>query len=155
PHSGSFTALGAVSALPHGVNERDIRRVISSQSFKAMAQQLIAARIANSHASTVRLQEAIYELFVEMLCYGSIPEQAQGPTRDFRAYYTKLWASLIAACDNVVEQLTSYPVTSGHAFSWANATLSLATAESIDRRLDHIREEGQTLADPESDWVER
>ncbi|HEY1175488.1 MAG TPA: NACHT domain-containing protein [Phytomonospora sp.] len=136
PHTGDFSALSLVFDLPPTVTYARLLEVVGLPRFRAFAAQLIALRITGPGGDGgERLREALFALFTGHLFGGEAGERRRVLDASFRPAFDALWQSLDAACGRVAAQLTDYPVAPGESFNWAQATLSLATVESIERYL--------------------
>jgi hypothetical protein len=138
PHRGLFAPLATVGVLPKDVTYAQVASIVKQDSFKAYAQQLIAAKIAGAPSSELRIRESLLDLFITSIYSTELAEDRSGARRasraaEFRRAFEILWLALQRSCEDVAKRLTGYPVTSGASFSWAQATLSLATIESLER----------------------
>ncbi|GIG64486.1 NACHT domain-containing protein [Phytomonospora endophytica] len=143
PHTGDFSALSLVFDLPPTVTYARLLEVVGLPRFQAFAKQLIALRITGpGGAGAERLREALFALFTGHLFGDDTGERRRALDASFRPAFDALWQSLDTACERVAAQLTEYPVQPGESFNWAQATLSLATVESIERYLAVLADTG-------------
>ncbi|MEV0643994.1 NACHT domain-containing protein [Phytomonospora sp. NPDC050363] len=142
PHQGDFSALSIVFDLPENITHQRLLKVVGLPRFQVFAKQLIALRIAGQARGGRRLGEAAFTLFADELFTDAAPERRRVLTESFRPAFDALWKSLDTACARVAEQLTGYPVAGGDTFNWAQATLSLATAESAERYVAFLAANG-------------
>src|SRR5581483_5934993 len=66
PHANSFSALGTVSSLPAGLTYRHVKRMVATPTFRAIAQELIAAVIADAPEHEKRLRDALYRRLLDL-----------------------------------------------------------------------------------------
>jgi len=148
PHTGDFSALSVVFDLPPTVTYARLLEVVERPRFQVFAKQLIALHIAGpGGVGADRLREALFDLFTGHLFADGAGERRRIAAESFRPAFDALWRSLDAACGRVAAQLTGYPVQPGESFNWAQATLSLATAESIERYLAVLAETSDEAED--------
>ncbi|MGH3634296.1 MAG: hypothetical protein ACRDTS_09410, partial [Mycobacterium sp.] len=127
-HQGRLYTLDLLDRLPPGLTNADVSRLVDSPSFKAAAHHLIAAHILGSDGDAVQsLKRKVHQYLADEL-----PLPYSG---DVRAYIEPLLDLVDKSCADVAEMLKAVRPLDESTSLWANANLSLATLESIDRRL--------------------
>lgn len=136
PHTGDFSALAVVVAVPPAVTVARLLEVVDLPRFQVFVKQLVALHIAGPGGTGAdRLRDALLDLFAGHLFAGSTGEPRRILTASLGPAFDALWQGLDTACGRVAAQLTGHPVQPGEAFNWAQATLASATVESIERHL--------------------
>jgi hypothetical protein len=143
PHLGLFAPLATVGVLPPGVTYTQLVNIIKQDAFKAHAQQLIAAQIVGAPSSELRIHDSLQDLFLTSIYSTELAFDKSGArkasrTAEFGQAFDILWLGLQRSCEDVAKRLTDYPVASGVSFNWAQATLSLATIESLERYVSSV-----------------
>src|SRR5581483_5655469 len=104
PHANSFSALGTVSSLPAGLTYRHVKRMVATPTFRAIAQELIAAVIADAPEHEKRLRDALYRRLLDLY------SDAAGPLdpdkrRELRDYFDALWTAIRRSCAGIAAEL--------------------------------------------------
>jgi hypothetical protein len=146
PHHSVFAPLATVGVLPRGVTYTQITNIIKQDAFRAHAQQLVAAQIAGTPLTVRRIRNSLLDLFITSIYSAELAKDKDEARKasfaaDFGDAFEIIWIALQGSCEDVAKRLSDYPVNSGSSFSWAQATLSLATIESLERYISSRSED--------------
>ena len=150
PRIEHFSTLGILSELPPGVTDREVRQVVDSKTFLALAQQLIAAILVGAgDRAEARVKTALRVLF-----WTTIQPQLSR-SAETEAYIDSLFFLMSGAAADMAKELPKRLRTPDGAIPWAQSTLLIATADSIERHVASLSEPSRPSRQQRQAWLDR
>ncbi|MFE1987525.1 NACHT domain-containing protein [Streptomyces mirabilis] len=128
PHQGTFSSLGLLNSVPVGVTQAQIQVLVKSNTFTALARQLIAVHLCDAERIYKdRIDDGLRGFFMASLDSRSTEELLQ--------YYGQFFTMLDKCCSDVADKLNQAFPSADVGFTWASQTLLLATLANVEQHV--------------------